>query len=119
MLGFPPWPLPAEASHLDLVMGRKRGGDFRGVCVWGRGRTHLAQLGLGEGHRGGVGLWQKVGIRGNCTGPGSTGRREGRGIPLETSSTPGTWSPLPSGDCCREGKAGGWGSLLPGSKRYP
>lgn len=35
MLGFPPWPQPAEASHLDLVMGRKRGGDFRGVCMPG------------------------------------------------------------------------------------
>lgn len=42
MLGFPPWPQPAEASHLDLVMGRKRGGDFRGVCMRGGEHTWLS-----------------------------------------------------------------------------
>ena len=52
MLGFPPWPLPAEASHLDLVMERKRGGDFRGVCVLvggGKNTPGSAQPGGGAG----------------------------------------------------------------------
>lgn len=50
-LGFPPWPLPAEASHLDLVTGRKKGGDFRGVCKEGL-NTPGSALVSGEGPRG-------------------------------------------------------------------